>query len=210
MSHTWHTDLYLSRGSWMRWPYSGSALLKFSTWEGEYTHVNKPYLDLARTIPQRKNIWWYSKPKNLGFIPELKCTQWNGRREYCVHNFTYTFFSMHLLISIWISHMCLESGYRILDFLSGCILALLKAVCSPLKKILAVNIRNSLLGMRLKSTWSKKLQVCNILATSPDQEKCTYYASIILDAREHLFSKIMLEFSRHKCMYAEVVKFHHD
>ena len=38
---------------------------------------------------------------------------------------------------------------RILTFLSGCILALLKAVCSPLKKILAVNIRNLLLGMRL-------------------------------------------------------------
>ena len=42
----------------------------------------------------------------------------------------------------------------ILTFLSDCILALLKDVCSPLKKILAVNI-NLLLGMRLQCTWSK-------------------------------------------------------
>ena len=45
---------------------------------------------------------------------------------------------------------------RILAFLSGCILALLKAVCSPLEKILAVNI-NLLLGMRLQYTWSKAI-----------------------------------------------------
>ena len=36
---------------------------------------------------------------------------------------------------------------RILTFLSGCILALLKVVCSPLKKILTVNISNLLLGV---------------------------------------------------------------
>ena len=36
---------------------------------------------------------------------------------------------------------------RIVAFFSGCILALLKAVGSPLKKILAVKIRNLLLGM---------------------------------------------------------------
>ena len=36
---------------------------------------------------------------------------------------------------------------RILAFLSGCILASLKAVYTPLKKILVVNIRNLLLGM---------------------------------------------------------------
>ena len=35
-------------------------------------------------------------------------------------------------------------------------IALLKAVCSPLKKILAVNIRNLLLGMRLQCPWSKE------------------------------------------------------
>ena len=46
---------------------------------------------------------------------------------------------------------------RILAFLSGCILALLKAVCSPLKKILAVNIRKLLLGMSLWCTWSKEI-----------------------------------------------------
>ena len=39
---------------------------------------------------------------------------------------------------------------RILAFLGDCILALLKAVCSLSKKILAVNI-NLLLGMRLYS-----------------------------------------------------------
>ena len=44
---------------------------------------------------------------------------------------------------------------RILTFLSGCILALLKVVCCPLKKILAVNIRNLLLGMRLH--WLKEI-----------------------------------------------------
>ena len=38
---------------------------------------------------------------------------------------------------------------RMLASLSGCILALLKAVGSPLKKILAVNVRNLLPGMRL-------------------------------------------------------------
>ena len=35
------------------------------------------------------------------------------------------------------------STFRILAFLSGCTLALLKAECSPLKKILAVNIKNN-------------------------------------------------------------------
>ena len=38
---------------------------------------------------------------------------------------------------------------RILTFLSGCILALLKVVFSPLKKIVAVNVRKLLLGMSL-------------------------------------------------------------
>ena len=47
---------------------------------------------------------------------------------------------------------------RILAFFSGCILALLKAVYSTLiKKILAVNIRSLLLGMRLQSTWLKEI-----------------------------------------------------
>ena len=36
--------------------------------------------------------------------------------------------------------------FRILAFLSGCIVALLKVVCSPPKKILNVNKRNLLLG----------------------------------------------------------------
>ena len=71
---------------------------------------------------------------------------------------------------------------RILAFLSGCVLALLKAVCSHLKKILAVYIRNLLLGMRLQCTWSKEIASLQC----PDQGKCTYYASIILDAQEHL------------------------
>ena len=53
---------------------------------------------------------------------------------------------------------------RILTFLSGCILALLKALCSPLKKVLDVNIRNLLLKMRLQCTWSKEI-ACNVLAT---------------------------------------------
>ena len=47
--------------------------------------------------------------------------------------------------------MTVVVAITILAFSSGCILALLKAVCSPLKKILAVNIRNLLLGMRLYS-----------------------------------------------------------
>ena len=46
---------------------------------------------------------------------------------------------------------------KILAFLSDCILALLKAVFSPLKKILAVNMRSLLLGMRLQCNWSKKI-----------------------------------------------------
>ena len=56
------------------------------------------------------------------------------------------------------NYNCLKVGtIRILAFLSGCILALLKVVCSLLKKILAVNIRNLLLGMRLQCTWSKEI-----------------------------------------------------
>ena len=43
---------------------------------------------------------------------------------------------------------------RILAFLSGCILALLEAVYSPLKKILAEKM---LRGMRLQCTWSKEI-----------------------------------------------------
>ena len=55
------------------------------------------------------------------------------------------------------NYNCLKVGtIRILAFLSGCILALLKAVCSLLKKILAVNI-NLLLGTRLQCTWSKEI-----------------------------------------------------
>ena len=46
---------------------------------------------------------------------------------------------------------------KILAFLSGCILALLKAVRSPLKKILAVNMRSLLLGMWLQGTWPKEM-----------------------------------------------------
>ena len=46
---------------------------------------------------------------------------------------------------------------RILAFLSGFILVLLKAVCIPLKKILAVNLRKLLLRMRLQYTWSKEI-----------------------------------------------------
>jgi len=56
---------------------------------------------------------------------------------------------------------------------SGCTLALLKAVCSPLKKILAVNVRNLFLGVRLQWTWSK-----NIASLATWSGKCTYYASI--------------------------------
>ena len=54
---------------------------------------------------------------------------------------------MHLLFSIMLTGFHAYAykngnGYiRILAFLNGCILALLKAVFCPLKKILAVNIR---------------------------------------------------------------------
>ena len=77
---------------------------------------------------------------------------------------------------------------RILAFLIGCILALLETVCSPLKNILAVNIRNLLLGMRLQWTWSKEiasLRRSGHLACS-GKYMYTYYASIILDAQKHL------------------------
>ena len=77
---------------------------------------------------------------------------------------------------------------RILAFLSGCILALLKAVYSTLKKILAVNIRNLLLGMRLQCTYSKEIASlkCSWL---PDQESVPIMpAYIILDAQEHLYN----------------------
>ena len=57
---------------------------------------------------------------------------------------------------------------RILAFLSGCALVLLKALCSTLKKILAVNIRNLLLGMRLQCTWSK--EIATLRFWPPDQE----------------------------------------
>ena len=43
--------------------------------------------------------------------------------------------------------MAIVVAITILAFFSDCIPALLKVVCSPLKKILAVNIRNLLLGM---------------------------------------------------------------
>ena len=47
--------------------------------------------------------------------------------------------------------------FRILAFLGGCVVALLKVACSPPKKILAVNKRNLLLGMRLQCTWSNEI-----------------------------------------------------
>ena len=62
------------------------------------------------------------------------------------------------------------NNLKILSFLSGCILALLKAVCSHLKKILAVNIRNLLLGMRLQCTWSKEIASLQCSGHVPDQE----------------------------------------
>ena len=52
---------------------------------------------------------------------------------------------------------------RIFAFLSGCIPALLKAVCSPLKKILAVNIRNLLQELGYSAFGRKRLQVCIVL-----------------------------------------------
>ena len=52
--------------------------------------------------------------------------------------FQHNFIQMTIIL-IWLTS-------RILPFFSGYILPLLKAVCSPLKKILAVNIK---LGMRL-------------------------------------------------------------
>ena len=80
------------------------------------------------------------------------------------HKLHLLFFPMHLLFSI------MPTGFhtyaynnlkvvtiRIFAFLSGFILALLKPTCSPLKKILTVNIRNLLLGMRLQYTWSKEI-----------------------------------------------------
>ena len=81
------------------------------------------------------------------------------------HKIHLLFFSMHLLFSILLTgfhtyaYKNLEVvTIRILAFLSGCVLALLKAVCSPLKKVFAVNIRNLLLGMRLQCTWSKEIK----------------------------------------------------
>ena len=55
---------------------------------------------------------------------------------------------------------------RILAFLSGCILLLLKGVCSPLKKTLALNIRNLLPGIRLQSKSESKFA----MFWPPDQE----------------------------------------
>ena len=83
------------------------------------------------------------------------------------------FFPMHLLFSIIILtefHTSIDNNLkvvtiRIVAFYSGCILALLKAVGSPLKKILALNISNLLLGMRLRALGRKRLHVCNVLAT---------------------------------------------
>ena len=53
---------------------------------------------------------------------------------------------------------------RVLAFFSGCILALLKAVCSPLNKILAVNVRKLLVGMRLSALGQKipSIASCNM------------------------------------------------
>ena len=45
---------------------------------------------------------------------------------------------------------------RIVVFLGGCILALLKAVCSLPKKELNVNKKNLLMGTRLQWTWSNQ------------------------------------------------------
>ena len=56
----------------------------------------------------------------------------------------------------WISHIIINDKnlevvtIRVLAFLSGCNLALLKAVCNVPKKELDVNIRNLLLGTRLQ------------------------------------------------------------
>ena len=46
---------------------------------------------------------------------------------------------------------------RIFVFLSGCILALLKAVCSLPKKEFDVNKRNLLMGTGLLYTWSNEI-----------------------------------------------------
>jgi len=46
--------------------------------------------------------------------------------------------------------------FRILAFLGDCVVALLKVACSP-PKIIAVNKRNLLLGMRLQCTWSNEI-----------------------------------------------------
>ena len=45
---------------------------------------------------------------------------------------------------------------RILAFLGGCILALLKAACSLPKKELDVNKKNLLVGTKLRWTWSNQ------------------------------------------------------
>ena len=73
------------------------------------------------------------------------------------HKLHLLFFSMHQLFSIMLTGFH-TYAYKndnnlkvftisILAFLSGCVLALLKAACSPLKKILAVYIRNLLLHL---------------------------------------------------------------
>ena len=94
---------------------------------------------------------------------------------------------------------------KILTFLSGCFLALLKAVCSPLiKKVLAVNMHLVERDCNVLFTWSGKCTLApspgesQVLSCSRlrdkiwewpgDKAKCTYYANII--AQEHIYQKL--------------------
>ena len=59
--------------------------------------------------------------------------------------------------------------FRVLAFLGGYSVTLLKVVSSPPKKILAVNKRSLLLGMRLQCTWSN--EIASLKCSWPPDQK---------------------------------------
>ena len=91
------------------------------------------------------------------------------------HNLYLIFFSLHLLFSIILTHNYAYAykndinlkvvTIRILAF-GGCILALLKVVCSLPKKELHMNKKNLLMGTRLQWTWSNQKASLHVLTSA--------------------------------------------
>ena len=118
--------------------------------------VRKHFCDLSNYSSSGLWALWLGLGRLCSFLPIILF--------FCFHKLHLLFFLMHLLFSVMLTGFQAyayknKKVVTIINiaFLSGYIPALLKAACSSLKKILTVNIRNLLLGMRLQSTWLKEI-----------------------------------------------------